>query len=205
VAVYNAEQSLQNAIRLLEVPRACGFSDDPEVARRNFIGMLGDPTRRRAVAEAIENQAEHFDMLGLQLGFTYEQGALLLDGEEQPVVANPVREFVPSSRPGARLPHGWLLRNPRRSTHDLIRLDRLTLLVGPNGGAWLDAARTIRPALECVRIDADAADWWTTVAGMRAGGALLVRPDQHIAFRSRDAVDDAPAVLRRAVAAALCR
>jgi 2,4-dichlorophenol 6-monooxygenase len=209
VAQYNAEQSLQNAMRLLEVPRALGFSDDPEAARRNFAATLGDQNRRREVAAAIAHQAEHFDMLGLQLGFSYEAGALTPDGSEKAVVANPVREFLPSSRPGARLPHGWLSdRTGRRSTLDLIRLDRLTLLVGPDGRAWLEAARMIHPWLECRRMGIDREDrndWWTTVAGMQADGALLVRPDQHIAFRARGAVTDAVAVLQGAVAAALCR
>ncbi len=209
VAQYNAEQSLQNAMRLLEVPRALGFSEDPEASRRSFAEILGDANRRREVAAAIQHQAEHFDMLGLQLGFSYAQGALLTDGGEPPAVANPVRQFVPSSRPGARLPHGWLPDHTgRRSTLDLIRLDRLTLLVGPDGGAWLAAAPAVEPALECVRIAVDAADpndWWTSVAGMRAGGALLVRPDQHVAFRSRSAVAEPRAALQRAVATTLCR
>jgi 2,4-dichlorophenol 6-monooxygenase len=215
VAQYNAERSLQNAMRLLEVPRALGYSDDPDVARRNFVEILGDAHRRRAVAGVIASQAEHFDMLGLQLGFSYDRGALLPDQTParpelvEGAVANPVRQFVPSSRPGARLPHGWLPdRTGRRSTLDLIRLDRLTLLVGPDGDAWLEAARAVQPTLECVRIAADLADpndWWTSIAGMLADGALLVRPDQHIAFRSRGAAADPKAILSRAVAAALGR
>jgi len=204
VAQYNAEQSLQNAVRLMEVPRALGFSPDREEARRNFDAILADAERRREVGAAIENQAEHFDMLGLQLGYSYEHGALLDDGSERPAVDNPVRQFVPSSRPGARLPHGWLVGG--RSTLDLIRFDRLSLLVGPEGEAWLEAARTIDPALNCVCVaaDLDPSGWWSSVAEMSAGGALLVRPDQHIAFRARGAVVDTRAALRRAVDAARC-
>src|SRR5260221_6302698 len=201
VAQYNAEQSLQNAVRLLEVPRALGFSDDPETARRNFAESLADQSRRREVTAVIEHQAEHFDMLGLQLGFAYERGALLPDGGEQPAVANPVRDFVPSIHPAARLPHGWLSdRSGRRSTLDLIRLARLTLLVGPDGRAWLEAVRLIHPRLECLRMEIDKGDrndWWTAVAGMHADGALLVRPDQHIAFRARGAVADPGKALQR--------
>ena len=209
VAQYNAEQSLQNAMRLLEVPRALGFSDDREAARRNFDEMLGDAARRQEVAAAIAGQAEHFDMLGLQLGYAYAQGALLPDGSAPAVLANPVRDFAPSSRPGARLPHGWVPHDAgRRSTLDLIPLDRLTLLVGPAGAAWLEAARALEPRLACVHIGVDVADghdWWTSIAGMGADGALLVRPDQHVAFRARTAVADPHAALQRAVAATLCR
>jgi 2,4-dichlorophenol 6-monooxygenase len=205
VAQYNAEQSLQNAMRLMEVPMALGFSPDAEETRRNFAAVLGDAERRRQLTAAIENQAEHFDMLGLQLGYAYEQGALLADGSEKPAVANPVREFSPSSRPGSRLPHGWVGGG---SSLDLIRLDRLTLLVGAEGAAWIDAARSLEPALHCVRLGLDVEDprgWWPTAAEMRPDGALLVRPDQHVAFRSRGEVADPSAALRHAVAAALCR
>jgi 2,4-dichlorophenol 6-monooxygenase len=205
VARYNAEQSLQNAMRLLEVPQALGFSGDPETARQNFSAVLGDPDRRRALAAAIESQAEHFDMLGLQLGFAYERGALVADGSEKPALENPVREFAPSSRPGSRLPHGWLSAGGRRvSTLDLIGCDRSTLLVGSEGQSWIDAAQALEASVDCVRVGIDVADpndWWGSVAGMRDEGALLVRPDQHVAFRSRGADSDAPVALRRAVEA----
>jgi 2,4-dichlorophenol 6-monooxygenase len=207
VAQFNADQSLQNAMRLFEVPQALGFSDDPVVAQDNFAATLADSTRRQILANAIANQAEHFDMLGLQLGYAYEDGALVPDGSAKPSVANPVRGLVPSSRPGARLPHGWLTDRSRRvSALDLVALNRLTLLVGPTANAWFDAARTL--PLACVRIGTDVDDpdgWWRTVAAMPADGALLVRPDQHVAFRARNGVADAPARLRQAVDITLCR
>ncbi|MEO8604752.1 MAG: FAD-dependent monooxygenase [bacterium] len=207
VAQYNAEQSLQNAMRLMEVPQALGFSDDPIIARQAFAAVLADATRRAELAVAIEHQAEHFDMLGLQLGYRYEHGALLADGDAPAAPDNPVREFRPTSFPGARLPHGWLSNGGDTcSSLDLIRLDRLTLLAGPDGRAWLDAARAQQPPLAVVQIGVDVTDpdnWWGAVAGMERDGALLVRPDQHVAFRSRHAPLDAAAQLRRGIAAAL--
>jgi 2,4-dichlorophenol 6-monooxygenase len=200
IARYNAEQSFLNAARLLEVPQAMGTNDEPERAQRNFAAMLGDPGRRQEVRAVIENQAEHFDMLGLQLGYSYETGALVADGASPPVVANPVRDFVPSSRPGARLPHGWVeVGNRRVSTLDLIRLDGLTLLVGEAGSAWVEAARDLRLPCRSLQIGVDVADpgnWWTSVALMEPSGALLVRPDQHVAFRSRRGVSNPLAKLR---------
>ncbi|MDX2170573.1 MAG: FAD-dependent monooxygenase [Deltaproteobacteria bacterium] len=205
VALYNAEQSLLNAMRLFEVPRALGFSEDPDEARRAFRATLADAAGRAAVETAIANQAEHFDMLGLQLGYAYEEGALVPDGTERPVAANPVRDFIPSSRPGARLPHGWLRdRDGRCSSLDLVRLGQLTLFVGRAATEWLAAAEVQR--LACVRVGVDVADpddWWGEIADMPADGALLVRPDQHVAFRARAAVADKPAALRAAVQAAL--
>lgn len=207
VATYNAEQSFQNASRLFEVPQAMGTLDAPEVAQRNFAAMLADPARRAAVGVAIEHQAEHFDMLGLQLGYSYDSGALLDDGSPRPTVDNPVRDFAASSRPGSRLPHGWVERDGQRiSSLDLIVPDALSLLVGPDGAAWVDAARALPVPVQVLHVgrDVQAADeWWTKVAGMQPDGALLVRPDQHVAFRSRGASPDAAALLRRAVGAAV--
>jgi 2,4-dichlorophenol 6-monooxygenase len=201
VAQYNAEQSLLNAMRLFEIPRALGFSDNAEESRRNFTEILADPTRRPDVTQAIANQAEHFDMLGLQLGYAYEEGALVPDGSAKPTVANPVRELVQSSRPGARLPHGWVTHHGERvSTLDLVAIDRPTLFVGPAGQRWLAAAQTL--PLTCVRIGVDVDDpehWWTTVAALAADGALLVRPDQHVAFRAQAGVGDTRLTLQTAV------
>ena len=205
IACYNAEQSLRNAFRLLEVPQAIGISEHPEVSQQRFQHLLTDAAQRAALRAAIDNQAEHFDMLGLQLGYAYEDGALLPDGTPPPSPENPVREFVPSSRPGSRVPHGWVeTANTRVSTLDLIRLDRLTLFVGPSGTAWSDAAGRLGPHLRTLQIGrdlADPADWWTSSAAMHADGALLVRPDQHVAFRAQCSVVDPHAALDRALRA----
>lgn len=206
VARYNAEQSLNNALRLFEIPQALGASPDLDESRRAYAQVLADPARRATLATAIANQAEHFDMLGLQLGYAYEAGALLPEGAAPPATANPVREYVATSRAGARLPHGWVrTESGRCSTLDLVPLDGPTLLLGPDAGAWLAAARRIAPGLRCVILGSDVADpdgWWRGVAGMRPDGALLVRPDQHVAFRARGGMDDPASALAAALAAA---
>jgi 2,4-dichlorophenol 6-monooxygenase len=189
VAQNNADQSVRNAFRLLAVPEALGLSNDREASRTALAAALADPAQRRRVVTAIEDQAEHFDMLGLQLGFSYERGALVGDGSAPRVAANPVRQFIPSSRPGARLPHGWVEREGRRcSTLDLIAPDGFTLIVGPAGERWIEAAAA---GVRCLQVGRDFSDpgaWWTSVAEMGGRGALLVRPDQHIAYRARDGV-----------------
>jgi 2,4-dichlorophenol 6-monooxygenase len=204
VAQNNADQSLANAMRLFEVPQALGVSDRSAESNARMKLVLADEDGRRRVTEAIENQAEHFDMLGLQLGFTYDEGALVDDGTAKPLADNPVRQVVPSSRPGARLPHGWVERDGLRiSTLDLVQPDRFTVLTGSDGTAWEDALREIDVPIEIVRIGIDVADpdeWWTSVAGIGAGGVLVVRPDQHVALRSRSAAGDARVALRSAIA-----
>jgi 2-polyprenyl-6-methoxyphenol hydroxylase-like FAD-dependent oxidoreductase len=199
VARENADVSARNAAQMLEVVRALGPAGD---------GERGD------VRAAIANQAEHFDMLGLQLGFQYERGALVPDGSARPAVGNPVREFVPCGRPGARLPHAWTVRGGERvSTLDLLPPDRFTLIAGPAGAAWVEAAAAIStppaaaaistPPLHVLAIGRDVADpggAWLALLGIGNEGALLVRPDQHVAWRSARGAANPRDALRSALA-----
>lgn len=169
VAAMNAEKSLENAFKLLDVWMAVGMEPGTDPT-----AVLGDPEGKAALDAAIANQEEHFDMLGLQLGFSYPagHGPVISDGGALPERANVVREFIPSTTPGARLPHIWVA--PNTSTLDLIALDRVTLLT--SSSAWAKAGRSI-PALQVTE----------DVAGLTgAHGALLVRPDQHVAWRASD-------------------
>jgi 2,4-dichlorophenol 6-monooxygenase len=204
VAQDNADQSFRNALKLLQVPRALGILDDPRTAR--LEASLADPATRARAQAAIADQAEHFDMLGLQLGFVYESGALVreapVEGAPAPAApANPVREYVPSGRPGARAPHAWVLRDGRRcSVLDLLWPQGFTLLTAGDDPGWARAAAAVRGVpLRRVSIGRDAVDpegRWAARAGIEPGGALLVRPDQHVAWRARSLPADAPGALR---------
>jgi len=206
VAAYNAEQSLRNAARMLEVFQTIDGGEGGGDAAQRFAAMLTDGAHRARVAAAIADQAEHFDLLGLHLGYAYAEGALAADGTPPPANDNPVRDFIPSSRPGARLPHGWVeFDGERVSTLDLIALDRLTLLVGAAGDAWIEVGRQIDCPMRILQVGSDVEDaneWWQEVADMRPGGAILVRPDQHVAFRSQADGVDVTAALSGGVAAA---
>ena len=202
VARNNAEQSLRNANKLLQIPQALGVFDEPTTARMR--ATLADPEGRRAVEAAIANQAEHFDMLGLQLGFSYESGAVAPDGSARPALANPVREYEASSRPGARLPHAWLERDGQTiSTLDCVDGRRFVLLSHGAHDLWAKAVEGVAGLpLDHVRIGEDVQDvdgHWAEVCGLEPGGALLVRPDQHVAWRTTALPPDPGAALREAV------
>ena len=176
VALRNAEVSLTNAVKLIEVPIALGADPDLEVFRANMAATLADADGRAGVVAAIENQATHFDMLGLQLGYSYESSEAAISGRLDDGI-DPVRTYVPSSRPGGRLPHGWIRRaGAVCSTLDLIPLDRPVLIAGPT-------CETVDCDLR-VGVDFDDPDgWWSAILALPDTGALLVRPDQHIAAR----------------------
>jgi 2,4-dichlorophenol 6-monooxygenase len=130
---------------------------------------------------------------------------LLPDGSAPPSVANRVREFVPNGRPGARLPHAWV--GSGVSTLDLVPCESFLLIAGHEGEAWAEAAAIVtRVPLATLRIGHDVADaegHWAAQLGIAPDGALLVRPDQHVAWRSVGRASDPRAVLDAALAAIL--
>ena len=100
---------------------------------------------------------------------------------------------MPCGRPGARVPHAWTLRDGARvSTLDLLPQGRFTLIAGAAGAAWIEAAGAIAtPPLHCLAIGRDVADpecAWAALLGIGNEGALLVRPDQHVGWRSAHGV-----------------
>lgn len=208
VARDNAEQSLRNAMKMIQIPIALGIVEEPTTARMRTT--LADPEARRAVERAIAEQAEHFDMLGLQLGYRYDEGAVVPDGSPAPVVANRVREFVPSGRPGARMPHAWCeIDGVRASTLDRLALDAFTLVTPVRSDAWARAVAAIDdvPIRYVALADTplEDAERWLGEAGIGRSGALLIRPDQHVAWRVTDLPDDAASALRDALGRVLGR
>jgi 2,4-dichlorophenol 6-monooxygenase len=210
VAQRNADQSLANAMKLLELFAELGVADDPAASRAALDATLADAAGRERVRQAIARQQDHFDMFGLQLGVSYEAGALVPDGSDPPAPENPVRDYVPSSRPGSRLPHAWVEHaGVRRSVLDLVATDGLTLIAAADGAAWAEAAeRCTIAAVQCLLAGRDFADpegHWSRVSQIGRDGALLVRPDQHVGWRVVHAPADRTAALRDAVSDLLGR
>jgi len=205
VAQNNANQSLRNALKMVLLPQALGTDREPTTER--MMATLAEPEGRKAVEAAIAEQAEHFDMLGLQLGYVYESGALALEGSTPPALVSP-REYEPSGHPGARLPHAWLdVQGQRRSSLDLVSPCGFTLFSFGNHEAWTEAALGLASVpCEHVRIGVDTESLqpdWARTCEVETGGALLVRPDHHIAWRARETPKTPSAALRGAVATIL--
>lgn len=183
VAQFNCDQSMHNAFKLIEIPMALGATDDVEESIAAMHATLTSPVGRAAVQAAIANQAIHFDLLGLQLGHSYSGPLVLDDGTTAPTLDEPARDYVPSTRPGGRLPHAWLPDG--RSTLDLVDIALPTLLVrdgSPSrafGRSWI--------VVSCP------AGVWDDTFGLADDQCLIVRPDQHVAFRG--AISDAGAAL----------
>ena len=175
VAEFNSEQSLVNAFKLIEIPIAFGFNEDFDASQKAMSDTLSDPVRRAGVEQAIANQAIHFDLLGLQLGYVYDGDGIIADGTDALVLEEPARDYVPSTRPGGRLPHAWISSGV--SSLDLVAPDSLTVLV--EEGSPIPEFRSTAPTA----IAEVPGSIWSTTFGLETDQVLVVRPDQHIAFR----------------------
>ncbi|MFF9624463.1 FAD-dependent monooxygenase [Streptomyces griseosporeus] len=111
--------------------------------------------------------------------------------------------------PGTRAPHVPVSQDGAApvSTLDLYGT-RLVVLVGPDGDTWASAADRAAKALgvpvEVYHLDTDL----SAPHGLGARGALLVRPDGYVAWRSADGpapAEDADAVVAAVLAAVLGR
>ena len=128
---------------------------------------------------------------------------------EEVWMRDPVLYLQATTRPGAKIPHAWLVdaRGRRVSTLDLVGKGRFTLVTGIAGTAWVEAAQALaRPCLDTRVIGRpgalDAYGSWHAVREIDEAGALLVRPDGVVAWRSGHAPADATQA-RQALAQAL--
>jgi 2,4-dichlorophenol 6-monooxygenase len=146
----------------------------------------------------IPGQARHYHFLGLDLGFIYQDGALIGEAGRIPQPIDPIIDYQPTTWPGARLPHFWIRRDGMTlSIHDVIADDSMTLLVKPEARrAWLGAVQGVGSHgplfVRCLAIgsgpDADCEDpqrAWANFSETDDSGAVLVRPDRHVAWRCR--------------------
>ena len=146
--------------------------------------------------------------IGLIFGARYKSAAVVSDGTVEQT-EDQVDQYVPSAAPGCRAPHVWLSKAGQRlSTLDLLGRD-FVLLTAPQGSAWREAAARVQaPRIVSIVIGDDIQDQdanWLDVYGLYEDGAVLVRPDGHVAWRSRSGVADPSVAFGVAVDAILCR
>jgi len=153
------------------------------------------------VNRAFSAKAWEFRHHGLEYGFTYESAAVVGDGTPTPVPSNDVCLYEPSTRPGHPLPHAFVVRQGERlPLQDLTHGGRFLLITGEDGAPWLDAAEKVAQdlgvPLVAVTVGTDTTDAidqrfaWLRKREITSHGAVLVRPDRFVAFRSMGADDD---------------
>jgi len=144
------------------------------------------------LAIAREEAPKTFRVIGAELGYRYAGSPVICDEPGGP--APNIEEYVPTSWPGARLPHVWL-KPGETSVHDRIG-DGFTLLrLGRNKD---DAAR-LRAAFDAIGAPFSTLDLdREAVRRTYEADYLLVRPDLHVAWRG-DALPKDPDRVARVV------
>ncbi|NRQ40871.1 FAD-binding protein, partial [Nonomuraea sp. NN258] len=130
------------------------------------------------------------DPMQMIIGYRYHSSAILDEpGDDGSILEDP---RIPTGRPGSRAPHVVLdWEGQRISTIDLFG-SGFVLLADPQGGqGWMDAGRLVKERLgvQLTRVLVndelkDVEGRWRERYGVRGGGAVLVRPDGYVAWRS---------------------
>jgi 2-polyprenyl-6-methoxyphenol hydroxylase-like FAD-dependent oxidoreductase len=137
---------------------------------------VGEATRARVGKEAYELDVHQQCCGGLNFGYYYDASPIIkYDGERPPEYT--MGTFVSSTVPGCRAPHFWL--EGRRSLYDalgrdytLLRFDATTPVTGLVNAA---ANRSVPLTVLDVRP--------REAGGLYRSKLVLVRPDQHVAWR----------------------
>ncbi|CEJ61694.1 hypothetical protein PMG11_10217 [Penicillium brasilianum] len=211
VALVNSKQSVKNGKKIFGLLKTLGTTDpNIDVARHNLYQTIHDEKARIDINRGIEDQREHFDNLGLHIGYVY--------GDKR--IPDNASVYEPICVPGARLPHAWIklidlekvqlpaidssyvggeshkVAEMTFSTLDLCRFDAFTILVDKMFSSNFESA--IQEAVNqlpeklaselSVQVVVKGVDFllqpgqekWDDVVPLKQGLAVLVRPDQHI-------------------------
>ena len=203
----NTQRSVANALNHVRIIDALGIRPTltPEECRRNVRqlwqeGPAGDG-RRGQVGRAMASQSMEFKEHNVEFGFRASSGAVVPDGSSEPASVDDVRVYRPDTRPGSPLPHAWVERAGKRvPLRQVAPPEAFTLIAGEDATPWCQAAREAaarrKIELVAVRVGHDEGDWldqrlaFLRMREFGRDGAILVRPDRVIAWRSMGGVTD---------------
>jgi len=148
----------------------------------------------------------------IELGYIYRSPAIIAEDDIERGSEDP-RES--QGRPGSRAPHLWIEKDgpsttpgagQRISTLDLFGRG-FVLLTTADGAAWVDASRAA--ARQSPGLDFDAhvipSPEFATAYGLGDNGAVIVRPDGFVAWRSKGITSDPGRTVARALTTLLLR
>jgi 2,4-dichlorophenol 6-monooxygenase len=217
VDARNCQRSLDNAVNHFSIVEALGLSADKSAdenmaaLRRVWSSLPDDRAHRSAILRAMRTQSMEFSELNVEFGYAYDSAAVVPDGSPPPVPLDDVRVYEPSTRPGSPLPHAWIDDEDgnRFALRELVEPGHFLLIAGEEGEAWCEAARQLAAdsgvPLDAVRIghlDGDLFDprcTWLRHRGIANDGAVLVRPDRFVAWRSTTSSEEPRQALARAL------
>jgi 2,4-dichlorophenol 6-monooxygenase len=196
-----------------------------EFNHQRFVQIFEDSEHGRAqlhhIRRVLSTQDVEYSAHDIELGFRYDDGACIPDGTDAPVSDAQGQTYIPTTRPGHRLPHAWIEKDGKKiSTHDLICSGDYDffIITDEDGSRWVEAADKIaettnlnvggakiraRPHSKPAGLCLDFQDTWINLREVKDGGAILIRPDNFVAWRSHRMCDDPEKELRGAFATLL--
>lgn len=221
VGKHMVARTMQNLGYMASIGGALGLepgqtAEESWAALRDlFSDAPGAAERRTALQEVVDLQHYRSTAHGTDIGQRYRSSvAIIDDGTPFPdFVRDSELYYTPTTHPGAHIPHAWVEKERTRvSTVDLAGRGDFALIVGVGGGPWIAAAENLVSSLGVtiptysvgVRCEYDDVfGTWATLREIADDGALLVRPDGYIAWRSLTCPDDAASALASAVSGIL--
>lgn len=173
-----------------QVSRFAMAHADREIERRGAVppdielpGREGDAARARAGRAAYDLNVQQFCCGGLNFGYFYDRSPIIVyDGARQP--AYTMAEFTPSTVPGCRAPHFWLSYGC--SIYDLLGPGYTLLCFDPNIATSPLEEAAARRAVPLEVVDVEAED----APKVYQHKLVLIRTDQHVAWRGNVLPDD---------------
>ena len=192
------------------------YDERAPVAKRNIAWSTENAKRYFDIYQAINSgdmeklkiklheQQNNLNYEGLDLGYIYHSEAVISENDHTLSVSP--SEYIPTTLPGSRAPHVNLVKNGKKiSTLDLFE-NEFVMLIGSAGEAWRIAVNQLTPILPFPLIiyqiapDGDLMNpdnTWHITYNLAEDGAVLVRPDGHVAWRSQSMVTDPEAEIRK--------
>jgi 2,4-dichlorophenol 6-monooxygenase len=173
--------------------------------------------QREAIRQAIAFKKYEFDAHGVEMNQRYKSRAAVTEGQMEPAFELDAElHYQPTTWPGARIPHCWIYDHSgkKHSTLDLTGKGRFTILTGISGEGWAAAATRAGRALGLEiatvvigprRAFIDHEGEWARAREVGDSGCVLVRPDQHVAWRAEEMVADPASELTRVLSSILDR
>ena len=203
--VTRANQSIAEFGPIFE---ALGLTDtqDPVKMKKNMDERKQNSPKaekqRQALREAIAFKKYEFVAHGVEMNHRYNSNSVLTGGDKEPEFKKDKELFYqPTTYPGARIPHAWVYDKTgvKHSLLDLCGKGNFSIFTGIGGEEWLKAAKNIETQLgikiQCNIIGPDQdfedhAGEWSSIREISDSGLILVRPDQHICWRSKDMISN---------------
>jgi 2-polyprenyl-6-methoxyphenol hydroxylase-like FAD-dependent oxidoreductase len=169
-----AERTIREAVANMSVLA-------PELGNAELAtpGLVGEQARRGAAQVIRATKDREFHSLGIVLGYQYDASPVSVDDGTPPLPEG--QDYIPTARPGARLPHLWLPDGA--SLYDRLGngLSLLRLRDDANMVPFIEAAATRSVPLTVIELRGP------TLEERYGASLLLVRPDQHVAWRGMSA------------------